>query len=339
MAPTPPARTAAKGPSVASPASFWRRRLGSSAFLLYLVLTATFFMIQLAPGEPARLFEDPIIDADQRQHLRAAYGLDRPLPEQYLRWLGATLTGDWGTSFATGRPALRVVLEKVPGTLVLVTAAGFVEHLFGVLLGLLAAVRRGHPSDSAIRGLSLTLFSVPSFLLALAAIEFFTVRWPLFPSGQMSSNDAASLPPAAALWDLLHHLFLPAMVLGLSRCGAVIRYVRNGVLEILGQDFIRTARAKGLSPLRVLLFHALGNALNPLIQRLGVSMPLLLSNSLIIEVLFSWPGLGSTLYTAVGQRDYPVILTGTALAATLVVLGNLAADLGQALVDPRVRHG
>jgi peptide/nickel transport system permease protein len=338
MASTPPAPTVEQGPNVV-PGPFWRRRLASSALLLLLVLTATFFMIQLAPGEPARLFEDPRIDAAQRQRLREVYGLDRPLHEQYLRWLGAIATGDWGTSFTNGRPAARVVLEKLPGTLALVVTAVFVEHLLGVLLGLYAAVRRDGAADDAIRGLSLTLYSVPSFLLALVALELLTVRWPLFPSGQMVSNDAAAMPPAAAFYDFLRHLFLPATVLGLSRCGAVIRYVRTGVLEILGQDFIRTAHAKGLSPTRVVLLHALGNALNPLIQRLGTSLPLLLSSSLIIEVLFSWPGLGSTLYLAVGQRDYPVILTGTALAATLVVLGNLAADLGQALVDPRVRHG
>ena len=337
MTPQPSARPAEQESSVAG--RFWLRRLTSSALLLLLVLTTTFFMIQLAPGEPARLFGDPSIDETQRQKIREAYGLDRPLPEQYLRWLGSVATGDWGTSITTGRPALQVVLEKLPGTLLLVLAGVFVEHLFGILLGLFAAMRQGGSADSTIRGLSLALFSVPSFLLALVVLELFTVRWPLFPSGQMWSNDAASLAPAAAVVDVLHHLFLPAMVLGLSRCGAVIRYVRTGLLEILGQDFIRTAYAKGLSPARVVLHHGLRNTLNPLIQRLGVSLPLLLSSSLIIEVLFSWPGLGSTLYIAVGQRDYPVILAGTALAATLVVLGNLAADLGQALVDPRVRHG
>jgi len=317
---------------------FILRRLGASALLLYLVLTSTFFFIHIAPGEPVRLYGDPRIPAARRQEIRQNYGLDRPLAEQYSRWLVAVAGGDWGTSFTSGRPAAGVLLEKLPNSLLLVLGAVFVEHALGIALGIAAAARANSSLDTAIRTTSLSLFAVPSFVLALLAIEVLTVYWPLFPGGQMRSDQASSLPFLPAVGDLLHHLFLPAATLGLSRYGGVVRYVRNGLLETLGQDYIRTARAKGLPPWRVLWVHALRNALTPLIQRLGVALPLLFSSSLIFEVIFSWPGIGFSMYLAVLQRDYPVILAATALAGGLVVMGTLLADLVHALLDPRVRR-
>lgn len=317
---------------------FILRRLGVSALLLYFVLTSTFFFIHLAPGEPIRLYEDPSISVARQQEIRKNYGLDRPLVEQYTRWLSAFVQGDWGTSFTSSRPAAKVLFEKLPNSLLLILAAVFVEHAIGIALGIAAAARANTFLDTAVRTASLTLFAVPSFVLALLAIELLTVHWTLFPNGQMRSDQARSLPFVAAQLDLLHHLFLPAVTLGLARCGGVMRYVRNGLLESFGQDYIRTAHAKGLPPWRVLWIHALKNALTPLIQRLGVALPLLLSSSLIFEVIFSWPGIGSAMYLAVQQRDYPVILASTALGGALVVAGSLLADLLHALLDPRVRH-
>ena len=314
------------------------RRLGSSAILLYLVLTATFFLIHIAPGEPARLFDTPRISADQRQELRELYGLDRPLIEQYLTWMGSVLQGDWGSSISLGRPAFEVLLEKMPATCLLVVAALLVEHVVGLLFGIFAASRAGTGLDRQVRILSLVIYSVPSFWLALLAIELLTVRWPLFPTNQMRSDGAHLLTPIAQAVDVLHHLALPALILGLSRCGAVVRFVRNGLLEVLDQDYIRTARAKGLTPARVMWVHALRNTLIPLVQRLGIALPFLLSGSLVIEVVFSWPGVGFGIFQAVMQRDYPVILASTALTGTLVVCGSLLADLLHAWVDPRVRH-
>jgi peptide/nickel transport system permease protein len=317
---------------------FILRRLGASALLLYLVLTSTFFFIHLAPGEPIRLYEDPRIPVARQQELRQAYGLDRPLVEQYTRWFLSVAQGNWGTSFTSGRPATRILSEKFLNSLVLVLAAVFVEHILGISLGIVAAARANSFLDAAIRAISLALFAIPSFVLALLAIEILTVYWPLFPGGQMRSDQASSLPFLPAVADLFHHLFLPAVVLGLARFGGVVRYVRNGLLETLGQDYIRTARAKGMPPWRVLWVHALRNTLTPLVQRLGVALPLLFSSILIVEVIFSWPGIGSSMFLAVQQRDYPVVLASTALAGGLVVTGTLFADLLHAFLDPRVRN-
>ncbi len=317
---------------------FTLRRLGASALLLFLVLTATFFLIQIAPGEPTRLFDNPRISAERRQELRRVYGLDQPLGRQYVTWMGSVLRGDWGSSISFGRPAFEVLLEKMPNTCLLVAAAIVVEHTLGFFLGLLAAARAGSLVDRQIRVLSLVLYSVPIFWFAMLAIELLTIRWGLFPTNQMRSDGARLLSPFEQAIDVLHHLALPALILGIARCGAVVRFVRNGLLDVLSQDYIRTARAKGLSPARVLWVHALPNALIPLVQRFGMALPIMLSGSLIIEVIFSWPGVGYAVFQAIMQRDYPVIMASTAMSGALVVLGNLLADLLQAWLDPRVRH-
>lgn len=316
---------------------FTLRRLGSSLLLLYLILTATFLFVHLAPGEPSRLYQAPSIDEDQRQDIRRALGLDKPLMAQYLTWLGATARGDWGSSISSGRPASTLLLEKLPHTILLVTTAVLIEHLLGIALGTIAAVSSSSSLDRGIRGSVLFLYSLPTFVLALVAIELLATRWQIFPAGQLHSNDARFLTTGPWLIDRLHHLALPALVLGVSRCGAVMRYVRTAVLENLGQDYIRTARAKGLGPLRV-MGHALRNSLIPLIQRLGVALPVMLGGSLIVEVIFSWPGIGYATYVAVLQRDYPVIMASTALSGVLVVLGSTLADLTHSWLDPRIRN-
>ncbi len=317
---------------------FTLRRLGAALLLLYLVLTATFFIVHLAPGEPAKLFMNPRISEEQRQQMRQVLGLDRSLGRQYLAWMGAALRGDWGTSFSFGRPATDLLRETMPATCLLVAGVALVEYGLGVSLGLWAAARAGGRLDRLARVLSLFFYAMPSFWLALIAIEILTVRWQLFPTNQMTSDTARYLPLWGQALDLLHHLVLPALALGLVRCGAVVRFVRNGMLEVLQQDYIRTARAKGLRPARVLWVHALRNAIIPIVQRLGFTLPALLSGAVIIEVIFSWPGVGQLVYMAMLQRDYPLILAATALSAALVILGNLGADLLHAWLDPRVRH-
>ncbi len=317
---------------------FLLRRLGASILLLFVVLTATFFIIHIAPGDPLQLFSTPRTSPEQVERLRQFYGLDQPLSTQYFRWLGSVLRGDWGFSITSGRAAGEILIEKLPASALLALAVVLVEHLLGVSLGLAAAARAGGRVDRQIRVISLLLYAVPAFWLALLSIEFLSVRWPIFPTNQMTSDGARYLPLAERILDLLHHLVLPACTLGVARCGAVVRFVRNGVLEVLDQDYIRTAYAKGLTPARILWVHALRNAIGPLIQRFGLSLPSLLGGALIIEVIFSWPGFGQAIFTAILERDYPVILASTAISGVAVVLGTLLADLLHAWIDPRVRH-
>jgi peptide/nickel transport system permease protein len=316
------------------------RRLASSALLLLAVVTLTFVLLHLAPGDPfAHLIDNPQTPPGYEEHLRRLYGLDRPLAAQYLDWLSAAARGDWGISLSKQRPVAGLMLEALPATALLAATALGVEYLLALPLGVWAARRRGAATDHLIRGGSLVFYSVPPFWLGLMAILVFSYLVPIFPASHMRSAGADQLPAAARLVDLLHHLALPALVLGATVAGGTARFVRASMLEVLGQDYIRTARAKGLGEARVLVVHALRNALAPILQLLGLSLPLLLNGSLVTEVIFAWPGLGRLTYQAIVARDYPVILAATTWSGALVVVGHLLADLLHAAADPRVRRG
>jgi peptide/nickel transport system permease protein len=317
---------------------FFLRRLGASLLLLYLVLTATFFLVHLAPGSPSMLMaEDQRLPPEQRENLKRIYGLDRPLPVQYARWLAATARGDWGISFTYQRPVTSVVLDAVPATLLLAFGGLLVEQAVGLTFGIMAARRPGSATDHLIRVVSLLLFSQPPFWLGLMAILLFSLVWPILPAGHMYSVGAEDLGSGAHLLDFLRHLVLPSVVLGLTQAGSMIRYVRASVLDVLGQEYIQAARAKGISERRVVWVHALRNALPPLIQIMALSLGSLLSGIVIAEVVFSWPGLGRLTFEAILGRDYPLVLATTAFAAVMTLLANLMADVLHALADPRVR--
>jgi peptide/nickel transport system permease protein len=313
------------------------RRLAASLLLAYLVLTATFFLVHLAPGDPARLYDDPRAPRAQRQRLLHLYGLDRPLPEQYGRWLSAVAVGEWGDSFVYGRPVVDVLAEALPRTAALGLAALAVEYVAALGLGIAAARRAGRPLDHLIRIGSLALYALPIFWLGLMAILLFAYVWPVLPAGGTSSVGAEALPPAVRLADFLRHLLLPALVMGLGAAGGTARYLRNSLLGVLSQDYIRAARARGLSERRVLWVHGVRNALVPLTQVFAISLPALLNGSLVTEVVFSWPGLGRLAWGAILARDYPVVIASTALTGVLVVAGNLLGDLLLGLADPQVR--
>jgi peptide/nickel transport system permease protein len=316
---------------------FLLRRLAASLLLFFLVLTVTFCVLQITPGDPTRSSELDRLSAAQRENLRRIYGLDRPPMERYLSWLSAVARGDWGTSISQQRPVTTAIGEALPATLLLASAALVVEYGASLLLGVAAARRRGRAADHAIRVVSLFLYSQPVFWLGLMAILLFSYLWPVLPAGHMHSVGAGEMGPVERTVDLLRHLLLPALVLGLAQAGGTARYVRASLLEVMGRDYIRTARAKGLSEARVVWVHGMRNALAPLLQVLALSFAALLSGSLVTEVVFSWPGLGRLIYAAVLSRDVPLILAATAFSAILVLLGNFLADVLHALADPRVR--
>ena len=318
-------------------AGFLLRRLAASLLLLLLVLTVVFFLLRLMPGDPIHLFEGQRLTPEQQHRLRQIYGLDRPLPKQYWAWISAVGRGDFGISLSQQRPVSTALLEAFPATALLAFGSLAVEYAVAILLGAVSARRRESALDQGIRVVTLLLYSQPIFWLGLMAILLLSYVWPVLPAGQMRSVDADLLSPGGRLLDLLRHLALPALVTGLSAAGGTARYLRASLIEVMGQDYIRTARAKGLSERRVLWVHGLRNAAVPLIQIFSLTLPVLLSGALITEVVFSWPGIGRLLFNAVLSRDYPLVLGATALSATLIVLGNLLADVLHALVDPRVR--
>lgn len=317
---------------------FLLRRTAVSAALLFLILTLTFFLIHLVPGDPAQLLHQPNAPEKVREEMRRLWGLDRPLGEQYFLWLGAMLRGDWGTSYSSQVPVAEILARVFPNTLLLAVAAAFVAYGLGIPLGILAARRRNRLPDHAVRVGALVSYSLPTFWTALMAILLFSYAVPILPSSHMFSPGADSFPPGRRLLDLLQHLILPASILGLTLAAGTTRFVRNSLLEIFDREYLRTARAKGLTERRVIWVHGLRNALVPVVQLFGLNFPALLNGSLVVEVVFSWPGLGRVAFTAFQARDYPLILATTALSGALVVFGNLLADVLHGLTDPRVRH-
>ena len=318
---------------------FLLRRCAAAVLLIFIVLSVTFFFIHLAPGDPTLVLQDPRLTGEQRDAMRSAYGLDRPLAAQYLSWLRAVaLEADWGISYVHSRPVTEVIAEYALPTLLLTATGLLIQFAVGLLAGITAARHPGTTTDHAIRLTAMVLYSLPVFWTGLMALLLFSYNGSLFPPGHLQSIDAASLSPLGRALDILHHLVLPALVLGLAAAGGTARFARNSLLEELGQDYIRTARARGLGEARVVWIHALKNAAAPLLQLFGLTLPVLLSGALVVEVVFSWPGLGRLTYDSILSRDYPVVLATTALTGVLVVLGNLVADLLHGVVDPRVRQ-
>jgi len=311
------------------------RRALVGAAVVFGVLTLMFFLLRLAPGDPARLLVGPAATESQVQAQRHALGLDRPAPAQYAAWLGRFARGDWGTSIATGRPVRRMLGEAWPATVRLVGLSLVLSYLLGIAVGVVQAVRRG-PLDTALSIVTVTLFALPGYWLGLMLVMLFTYRGRMLPAFGAAGFDADFLTGGARVADRLRHLALPLATLTLIGIGGTARYVRGAMLDVAGAQFVTIARAKGLSPTRVALHHVLRNALIPVLTLLGLSLPALFSGAVFIEAIFAWPGVGRVLVEAVQARDYPVVMAATAVSAVLVVLGNLLAELLVAWADPRV---
>ena len=320
-----------------------RRTLGAVPLLLG-VATLVFLALSLAPGDPASILLPVGASQEVVDQLRSTWGLNDPLLVRYFHWLGAFLQGDFGISFYYSVPVRDRILAVLPNTFLLAGSSLILAFLIGGAVGVLQAVRQGSLVDSLLSGVTLFFYSMPSFWLALMLILVFSVGagalwdWPFsFPSSGAASSGADLLGPWALLKDRIHHLVLPCLTLTLILAGGVARYVRTSMLEVIQQDYIRTARAKGLSESRVILKHGLRNGLIPVVTLMGVYFPFLLSGTVLIEHVFAWPGMGQLMVDSIHRRDFPVVLAGTSLFGIMVVLGNLLADLLYAVVDPRIR--
>ena len=320
-----------------------RRLLGAIPLVLGIA-TIIFFVVNLAPGDPALRFLNPNMTPEVLEQIRVNMGLDQPVHIRYVRWIGALARGDLGFSFTSNRPVLDIIEELLPNTLVLSATAIGVAFLLGILLGIVQAVRQYSLLDSVASIVGLFFYSMPSFWLALMMVLVFGLfayqgQWLIqFPPSGMQSVDYAFLSPMAKVQDRLMHLALPATSLALVLAAGIARYTRASMLEVIRQDFVRTARAKGLSEPVVIFKHALRNALIPVVTLLGLFLPFLFSGTVFIESVFAWPGMGKLVVDSILERDYPVIMGGTLIFAMMVVVGNLVADVLYAVVDPRIRY-
>ncbi|HEV7389098.1 MAG TPA: ABC transporter permease [Gemmatimonadaceae bacterium] len=315
------------------------RRLAQAAVIVAIVATITFALIHLAPGDPfSAVLDNPNVSESVRQTLRAQYGLDRPLPEQYIRYVGALAHGELGWSFSHDRPVLEVLGSALPNTLLLMVVALFGGFALGILLALIQVSRRGSIVDRVIGGITLLFFSMPDFWLAILALLGLTYWLPIFPvAGAVDPVMHEYMGFAGRLFDRLKHLALPALTLTLLASATVARYQRAALLDVLPADYIRTARLKGLTEREILRRHALRNALLPIITLIGLSFPALLTGAFFIERIFAWPGMGYAVVNAIGTRDYPLVVGGVIIGSIMVTVGSLIADLLYAWADPRLR--
>ena len=324
-------------------ASLIRRTIGAIA-VIWLVLTLTFLLVRAAPGDPAALLIPPGASAQDVQRLRTELGLDRPLAVQYARWSAGVLRGDLGESFALRRPVRAIIRDALPISIALGAASLFLTFAIGVPIGMIQARRRGSITDRALTVLSVAAYAAPSFWLALALVGVFTYgaamwgfpSWMRLPAFGVETP-GAMLHGAARVADLLRHAILPVGILAVIGAAGIARYARTSIADIMGADFVRTARAKGATERRIDYRHILRNILPTLVILFALALPGVVAGSVFVESVFSWPGMGKTMLTAIIARDYPLVMGATAVYAAVVVLANLAADLALPLVDPRRR--
>lgn len=302
--------------------------------LLFLVTVATYFIMNLAPGGPLAIYlHNPHVTQSQLAILARQLGLNQPWYVRYFRWLWALLHGNWGYSYFTGQPVIQLIGERLPNTLILMSAAFTVALALGIPLGVYSAVRQYTPFDYSFSFLSFFLWAMPSFFFGLLLQIIFAVKLGWLPVAGMYSNFA---PPS--ILELLRHLILPTLVLGLGSLAGWSRFMRSGLLEVIRQDYIRTAQAKGLSQRRVIWKHAFKNALLPIVTIIGMDLPSFFGGAVITEEIFSWPGMGRLFLSSLNDRDYPVQMAILVISAALLIFGNLLADLAYGFLDPRIQY-
>jgi peptide/nickel transport system permease protein len=319
-------------------ATWLARRLVASIAIVFAVVTITFFVVHLAQGSPCAAGEVQPLPPDVCQQVCRRFGCDKPLLVQYVKYLDRLLHGDLNESIALHRPVADALADAIPNTFTLALAALVIDFGLGLALGIYQAVRERRIADIALGNVALFVNSMPTFWLGLVLLLFLAQRHHVFPVGGLTDPvfcPRIDSPPCVL--DFVWHLALPALTLGLVGAAGTARYQRAAMLEVIRQDYVRTARAKGLGERRVLLVHALRNALLPFITLFGLAFPFLLTGAVLVETVFAWPGMGRLAVNAIFQRDYPVVTGAALVTSTMVVLGNLIADALYAIADPRIR--
>ena len=299
--------------------------------------TLIFFLMHAAPGDPTSIYLRPDIDPSVIEQMRKNLGLDQPVHVQYVKWLSSFAQGDFGYSFSQKRPILDIIKDTLPNTLLLSGVALLIIFIAGVLIGTVQAVRQYSWVDNLATIGAFFFYSMPSFWFGLMLILILSYKFQWLPASQMTSVNFEFLPAGEQWVDRLKHLIMPALALGTGSAASVARYMRSGMLEQIRQDYVRTARAKGLSERIVVFKHAMRNALIPVVTLLGLYLPFLVGGAVLIETIFAWPGMGRLMVQAIFQRDYPIVLAAAFVIAIMVILGNLLADILYSVVDPRVR--
>ncbi|MGQ0713474.1 MAG: ABC transporter permease [Gemmatimonadaceae bacterium] len=315
------------------------RRLLQAVVIVAIAATVTFLLVQLAPGDPfTAMVDNPRIPPEVRERMRARWGLDRPVPEQYVLYLRNLARGDLGWSFSQHRPVADAIADALPNTLLLMGVGLVGAFVLGIATGVVRGGRRGSVADRTLGAGTLLFYSMPDFWLAIMAMLVFAYWIPIFPTSGITTPVLYDyLSPLGKLGDRLRHLVLPATTLVLLTAAIIGRYQRAAFLDIATQDFVRTARAKGLREREVLWRHVLRNALLPVITLLGLALPMLVGGAVFVEQVFAWPGMGRLAVGAISARDHPLVLAIVVIGSALVTLGSLLADILYTVADPRLR--
>ncbi|MRX73604.1 ABC transporter permease subunit [Bacillus lacus] len=315
-------------------AAYIFRRVLTAIPLLLGITILSFAIIRMAPGDPTSLLMDPTINAADKEKFMEKYGLNEPVHIQYLKWLGNMAQGEFGTSLIKkGVPVSEMIMNRIPNTLLLMISSTVLAILISIPLGILSASRPYSKVDYTLTFTSFLGLATPNFWLGLILIMIFSVNLGWFPTGGVSTLNADF-----SVWDRIHHLFLPAFVLASADMAGLTRYTRSSMIEVLKQDYIRTARAKGFKETKVIYKHGLRNGLIPVITILGLLLPGFIGGAVVVEKVFSWPGIGLLFFESAFQRDYPVLMALTVLSAVFVIAGNLIADILYAIFDPRIEY-
>jgi peptide/nickel transport system permease protein len=302
--------------------TFLAKRLGQALVILWGVTVITFILSFMIPADPVRMIAGRSATQQTVESIRHQLGLDQPLPVQYARYVGRLVQGDMGRSYVQKTEVAELIASRLPATLLLMAGAIFFELLIGLPAGLFAATRRGGVADRTVMILSFVGVSAPQFVVGLLMLYAFAFVLQWFPLGG---------------WGTLSHLILPALTLGITGGGWYSRMTRSSTIDVLRQDYIRTARAKGLGEGRVVLVHGLRNAILPIVAMIGLDIGIFMSGAVVVESVFGWPGIGQLAWQAIQRIDIPIIMGVTLVAAIAIVLGNLIADIATSLIDPRVR--
>ncbi len=306
-------------------------RLMQGIIVFIIVSIITFLLVNLAPGGPSAIMRMDMT-AEQRAALTKRMGLDKPLPQRYVEWFVQVVQGDLGTSLSSEEPVGKRISQRLPNTILLAGIALLVSIILGIPMGVIAALKRNTAIDYALTFISVIGLSIPAFWFGIMLILAFSVSWNLLPSsGAFSSGQEFSIP------DRVAHLIMPSIVLSTTILPSIVRFTRSSLLDVLHQDYIRTATGKGLRWSRVIYHHALRNAINPVISVLGTQIPRLFGGAVVTEAVFGWPGMGRLAVEAANGRDYPLVMGITVVIAIVVIVTTLLVDLAYSWVDPRVR--
>lgn len=309
------------------------RRILIAIPVLFGVTIFNFLIINLAPGNPVDMYVSPDVTAADIEIKKEALGLNDPIYIQYWHWLGNLLKGDFGFSYSTYEPVTNMIFERLGPTLILMGSALIIAYLIAIPIGILSATKQYSWIDYLTTTFSFLGVSIPHFFMGLGAIYVFAIMAQILPTGGMNT-----LGGTGGFTDMLLHLIMPAIVLGTGIAGSMVRYVRSSMIEVLGQDYLRTARAKGLGEFIVTNKHALRNALIPIITIIGLDIPLLIGGAVVTEQIFQWPGLGQLTIQSIGSRDYSVLMAINLLAAFMVLFSNLLTDILYSVADPRIKY-